>query len=145
MTSVFIGTICLAGSSFALEKYQKDIMIWFAQRDYIILGMGSEGFDIVEIPWNKEIFDAQQNFILQVVDLVIKKTNWQYLSYNPNDLVFSFLADFKLMIADFGIECIEIDKQIEIFNFDDTINQYDKCQKHNIYKHFQGCVICNNE
>ncbi len=53
LTSVFIETICLAGSDIAIENYQKDLMIWFAQRDWILLGMGLEGFDISEIIWHK--------------------------------------------------------------------------------------------
>ena len=144
LTSVLIDTICLAGSDIALEKYQQDIMIWFSQRDWMILGMGFEGFDIGEIIWDKENFYAQQKFILKVIDLATEKTNWDLLNYNPGEMIFATLTDFRQMIHDFKIEHIETENEISIFDFDGIINRYDKCGKHRIYKHYAGCVICNN-
>ncbi|SEL79893.1 hypothetical protein SAMN04488505_1021140 [Chitinophaga rupis] len=143
LTSVFIETICLAGSDIALEKYQQDIMIWFSQRDWMILGMGFEGFDIGEIVWRKEIFYEQQRFILKVIDRATEKTNWDLLNYTPGEMIFETLTNFRQMIQDFRIEHIETENEIPIFDFDGIINRYDKCDKHSIYKHYAGCVICN--
>ncbi|HEY1166994.1 MAG TPA: hypothetical protein VGE90_17585, partial [Chitinophaga sp.] len=126
LSSVFIETICLAGSDIAVEEYQQDIMIWFSQRDWMILGMGFEGFDIVEIIWDKENFHAQQKFILKVIDLAIEKTNWDLLNYTPGEMIFATLTDFKHMIHDFYIECIGTENAIPVFDFDGTINRYDK-------------------
>ncbi len=55
--SVFIDTICLAGSSLATKPFQKDLMIWFAQLDWRISGLGSEYFDISNMIWQKKIFN----------------------------------------------------------------------------------------
>ena len=145
LTSVFIETICLAGSDIASEKYQQDLMIWFSQRDWMILGMGFEGFDISEMIWNKENFYEQQQFILKVIDLATEKTNWELLSYTPAEMIFETLAEFKQMIHDFKIEHIDTENEIPIFDFDGIINRYDKCDEHRVYKHYAGCVICNNK
>jgi len=144
LTSVFIETICLAGSDIAVEKYQQDLMIWFSQRDWMLLGMGFEGFDVAEIIWDKENFYAQQKFILKVIDLAIEKTNWDLLDYTPGEMIFGKLTDFKQMIHDFRIECIDTANEIPVRDFNDLINRYDKCEQHRIYKHPYGCVICNN-
>lgn len=147
MTSVFIETFCLAGADFAKEELEKDLMIWFGQRDWVIIGMGVEGFDISEIIWNKIDFNQQKNFILRVIDLIYKKRNWEYLSYQPNtDLLFGKLDKFKEMIISFTKENIgDSDLKEGIFEFEGAIIKYDRCVKHQIYKHWQGCVICNNE
>lgn len=147
LTSVFIETFCLGGADLATENFQRDLMIWFGQRDWAIMGMGVEGFDISEIIWNNEEFDNQKKFILDVIDSVSKKKNWEKLSYNPNeDFLFGRLDVFRRMIHSFKIEMIEQDDwEYGIFDFDGEIDKYDKCEKHNIYKHWNGCVICNNE
>lgn len=144
LTSVFIETICLAGSDIAIENYQKDLMIWFSQRDWILLGMGLEGFDISEIIWHKNQFEQQKDFIIKVIDFAINKTNWDLLSYNPHEMIFTVLKDFKQMIIDFNIDFIDEKSEINLFDFDGFVKKYDKCEKHKIYLHCQGCVICNS-
>lgn len=146
-TSVFIETFCLAGADLAIEDYQKDIMIWFGEHDWDIMGIGMLGFDISEIIWNKQEFDNQKKFILDVIDSIFQKTNWKYLSYSPNeDFLFSKLVEFRKMIQLFKSEMIEQNIQdYETSDFTGETNKYDKCLKHKIYKHYDGCVICNNE
>lgn len=147
LTSVFIETFCLAGRDLATEDYQKDLMIWFAQWDWTIMGMGLEGFDISEIIWNKEMFDNQTKFILAVIDSVIKKKNWQHLSYKPNeDFLFRKLGIFKEMILSYKKEMIEPgDWEYGIYDFEGDFEKYGRCEKHHIYLHWNGCVICNSE
>lgn len=146
LTSVFIETMCLAGSEIAQENYQKDLMIWFGQHDWVIMGMGTEGFDISEIIWDGEKFDEQRQFMLDVIHRAQEKTNWNLLGYEPNEkMTISTLSDFKDMVSSFTINHVEENETEDIFEFDGEINKYDKCSKHNIYKHYQGCVICNNE
>jgi len=68
LTSVFLDTLCLAGCDIAFKPYQKDLMLWFAQRDWTLTGMGFEGFDISQIIWDAAIFEEQKKFILETVD-----------------------------------------------------------------------------
>jgi len=147
LTSVFIETYCVAGADLAKAPFEKDLMIWFGQRDWIILGMGVEGFDISEIIWNPNQFNQQKAFILGVLDAIYKKRNWEYLSYPPNEeLLFGKLNDFKAMLLAFTQEHHEGDDEREgIFDFNGAIEKYERCQKHKSYKHWQGCVVCNNE
>ncbi len=143
LTSVFVETICLAGCDIAFENYQKDLMIWFAQRDWILTGMGFEGFDISEINWHKNQFEQQKDFIIKVIDSANNKTNWDLLSYNPHEMIYKVFKDFKQMIIDFKIDNIDEKNQITLLDFNNSVKKYDKCKNHKIYLNCEGCVICN--
>lgn len=147
LTSVFIETFCLAGADLAKEQFEKDLMIWFGQRDWVIIGMGVEGFDISEIIWDIRIFSEQKRFVQLVIENIFEKSNWEYLSFEPNtDLLFEKLDGFKKMIHSFRAEnVLKLEDQEGIFEFNGVISKYDKCEKHKVYKHWQGCVVCNNE
>lgn len=143
LTAVFVDVICLAGSEIAQEIYQKDFMIWFAQRDYKLWGLGIIGFDLVNILWEKEIFQAQKNFILEVLDRALKKINWNLLSYAPReDWVLDCIERFQQMIEAFDETHLDKANPYELISFE---KQYEKCPKHQVFLHIEGCVICNNE
>jgi len=145
LTSVFIHTLCISGLYNVNESFKKDILIWFAQRDWIILGIGFEGFDISEIIWDKSIFDMQKEFILETIDAVFKEKNWNLLNYTPNkEWLFIRLELFKQMIYDYKCDNINEGAQFAIFDFDEKVIKYEQCEKHRIYKHYKGCVVCNN-
>jgi len=144
VTTVFIHTFCLAGCDIADQSYKKDILIWFGQRDYRITGMGFEGFDISEIIWDKTYFEEQKTFILEVIDRVFEKTNWDLLNYSPReDWLFESMHQFKSMIQKFNAQNIDSDCQIKIYDFKNKVKKYEVCKRHKVYKHAEGCVICN--
>lgn len=143
LTSVFIDTICLGGSEIAENEFQKELMIWFAQRDWQLMGLGIIGFDVAEIIWDKEIFTEQKSFILKTLERSLNKTNWELLGYNPREeWVLKNLNGFKRMISEFESRHIEKEEEYKIIPFED---KFKKCNKHKIYLHVKGCVICNNE
>jgi len=145
LTSVFLDTLCLAGCDIAFKPYQKDLMLWFAQRDWTLTGMGFEGFDISEIIWDTADFDAQKTFILEVIDRVFEETNWDLLGYDPNkDWLFDAMGKFKGMIQKYSADKIENGSQIQIYDFNNTVKKYEICEKHKVYKHSGGCIVCNN-
>jgi len=143
MTTVFFHTFCLAGCGIAGESFQKDILIWFGQRDYRLIGMGFEGFDISQIIWDKASFEEQKKFILEVIDRVFEKTNWELLDYIPSeDWLFEKMRRLKSMVQKFNAQNIDEDCQIKIFDFNNEVKKYDVCKRHKIYKHAEGCIIC---
>lgn len=142
LTSVFIEVICLAGASMAVENYQKELLLWFAQREAV--SVGNAGFDLVEIAWKPHQFEEQKAFILQVLNLAQKRTLWELLPYEPQEMVLQTLVDFSRMITSFNKENISPDDQIEIFAFDQGVPQYEICPQHKIYKQYSGCIICLN-
>ncbi len=142
-TSAFIEITCLVGSHSAHEPHEKDLMVWFAQRDQHIFGAGAVGFDIVEIVWDKNLFERQKTFILQVTDLIIAKKNWENMECAPDSQTLKNFRAFYQMIAQFKSENVDESLEIPIASFDGTIKLYDTCGIHKVYKHFRGCVVCN--
>lgn len=142
LTDVLIDVICLAGSDIAEEAFQKELMIWFAQRDWRIMGLGITGFDISDIIWDSEIFDKQKVFILEVIQKALIRKNWEVLEYEPKEeWIFPKLNQFTKMIDDFKKEHIKNEQQTQVIPFDVI---YTKCSKHQIFLHVGGCRLCDN-
>ncbi|MGG3507727.1 hypothetical protein ABES58_19860 [Paenibacillus lautus] len=51
LTSVFIEVLAISGSQLAKTNRERELIIWLAQRDQAIVGIGTVGFDIDEMPW----------------------------------------------------------------------------------------------
>lgn len=146
LTSVFISTMCLSGVEIAKEKFEKDILIWFAQHDQAVMGRGTVGFDVSEMIWDKNIFSNQKTFIIETINGALEEKNWHLLDYNPKkEWIFESLEIFKRMISAYESKHIDKECQEEIFEFDDNIKKYKTCELHKIYTHFAGCVICNDK
>lgn len=145
LTSVYIDTLCLAGSDIATQPYEKNLLIWFAQKDGTIVGYGFEGFDIVAIIWSPEMFDKQKNFLLLLIDAALAKRNWRRLQYVPrDDMIFECLSQFREMVRAFEKKHIVLTEQDSLWEFDAGIQMYERCKKHDVYMHAYGCVVCNN-
>ncbi|MDE6728657.1 MAG: hypothetical protein K2J80_12080, partial [Oscillospiraceae bacterium] len=54
LTAVFIDVITLAGSRIAQTVDEKRLIVWLAEKDQSVVGIGTVGFDIREMPWNTE-------------------------------------------------------------------------------------------
>ena len=55
-TDVFINILALSGAVIARTESEKRLMVYLSEKDQII-GRGCVGFDIVEMPWDKETFE----------------------------------------------------------------------------------------
>ena len=54
-TDVFINILALSGAAIARTESEKRLMVYLSEKDQVI-GRGCVGFDIVEMPWDKESF-----------------------------------------------------------------------------------------
>ncbi len=54
-TSVFINVLCLSGGRLAETESQKHFMVFLAEKNQNVCGIGTVGFDIVDMPWDKEM------------------------------------------------------------------------------------------
>jgi hypothetical protein len=140
-TSVLIATLVLSGSSLANSEWEKKCIIWLASHDQAISGLGVAGFDIDEIAWTKSEFQNQKEFIFNVIDLALNKHNWHLLDYKP-PYAHEYLQQFKELIEEYKEEYVESDK---IWDLENSSSEPDKCSKHMIFLHENGCVICNYE
>ena len=78
-TSVLLSTLLLAGSDTAESEWEIKLMQFLAGRDQNVFGFGMVGFDLGDIGWERERFDEQRAFVLQVADLALDRHRWDAL------------------------------------------------------------------
>ncbi len=148
LTDVFISAILLSGSEMAQTEDEKQLIVWLSEKDQTI-GMGTVGFDIVEIPWNKNRFEEEKRFLIKVIESAEQKSGWQKLDYVPNEkLIIPSLNKFKEYIVRMTEDYVNENKLIEWLKAaesDDPVNcGFPRCKKHNTLLTFLGCQICNS-
>ncbi len=149
-TSVFIAILVLSGSRIANSEREKELVVWLAEHDQAVVGRGTVGFDISEMPWTKDHFIQEKEFILKVIDGALSKLGWNVLNYEPNEeVIHHYLNKFKALILDFDEKYIDESSYTEwIELIDDEMcgipNGFPKCPIHDTYLHFGGCVVCHD-
>lgn len=147
--SVLMTVIGLSGSSLAQKDYEKNLIIWLMEKDQSYVGIGTVGFDITEMPWNRKHFDKQKHFMLHVLEGVMNKTGWSVLSYEPNtDIIFNKILRLREMFMQVTQEDIDF-IEVGVWFYDTKCGKameqrYLKCQKHGIYLSVFGCIACND-
>lgn len=148
-TSVFISVLVLSGSRMASNQREKELVVWLAEHDQGVVGIGTVGFDISEIPWTKENFKQEKDFMLKVIEGALSKIGWDMLSYTPNEeFIQYYLSKFKELIRDFEEQYIDSSSYTEWIELIDDEScgipkGFPKCPIHDIFLHFGGCVVCN--
>lgn len=105
--AVFLSVIVLSGSRLAIEKKEKEMIQWFSERDDTVRGRGCNGFDICDMPWEKETFEKEREFLIKVIDGAKEKLGWNTLDYQPNEeFIFRYLEEFKTLVLKFNNEDI---------------------------------------
>jgi len=149
-TSVLYEVILLAGSKIAKTTWEKKIMIWIAERDQSIVGLGIVGFDITKLGWSKSKFYQQKEFMITILSNAIKNKEWKKLDYNPNEeIITNKLKEVLDIFENLMIDEISEEKRKWYKEpSDEELNQ--KCKIHNIYlnnlstQESQRCQLCNN-
>lgn len=151
LTSVFIEVLVISGSILAKTDREKEMIIWLAQRDQSVVGIGTVGFDIDEMPWTTDFFEREKSFILDTISNAADGLGWEKLNYEPRqDWVVNCLNQFGSMVKVFNKKDVVMDNyrewtEIEEGDDNPTIpTGYPKCEKHDIYLNFHGCILCNN-
>ncbi|MCG7379099.1 hypothetical protein MH215_18965 [Paenibacillus sp. ACRSA] len=152
-TSVFIEILVLSGSYIAETDREKEFVIWLAQRDQNIVGRGTVGFDLDEMPWLEHDLEPMKQFTLRMIDGARKKTQWQMLDYEPSeDWCHVKLDHFSAMIQAFDQSHVDEQQYIEWTALDEEDEYeptipvgYPKCVQHDVYLSCLGCVICNSK
>ena len=144
LTSVVISLLVLSGSALAESEYEKLLIVWFASRDQALSGMGTVGFDLNEIPWTVEQFEAEKHFLLAVIRRAQSMQDWGRLCYEPReDWALTSLEKLSQMISHFPATCINphtaLDQQAEWRPVEFVL-----CPKHGALQHALGCVVCND-
>lgn len=149
LTDVFISVLVLSGSRLAEIVDEKRLIVWLAEKDQSKVGIGTVGFDIREMPWNKECFEESRLFMLKTVGLAKNKTDWDKLDYAPNEkLLFHALSKFSDMLSTLAAKDIDpnaLGEWLADADSDDPVFLgFPKCEKHGALLSCFGCQLCNN-
>ncbi|MBI5931884.1 MAG: hypothetical protein HY862_21420 [Chloroflexi bacterium] len=148
LTSVFIAVLVLSGSTLAQTKNEKELVIWLASRDQGVYGIGTVGFYISDMPWTQMGFADEKNFLLRAIEGARAKQRWDILDYSPNEEFVTFALDrFENLISLFDEQYID---EAKFHEWQDYLKRYATsddfimCEKHGVYLHPVGCVICHD-
>jgi hypothetical protein len=151
LTSVFIEVLVISGSILAENNREKELIIWLAQRDQSVVGIGTVGFDIDEMPWTIESYAAERDFIIRTIAAATGGLGWERLDYEPReDWVIRCLEQFRLLILAFDKDSVNIDNYLEWSEIEEGDDSptipigYPKCAIHDVYLSCHGCILCNN-
>lgn len=145
LSDVFIDVLVLAGSYLAKQSYEKELIVWLAEKDQSVVGIGTIGFDVVEMPWQLQYFEKQKSFLLKTIHFAINRTGWENLEYEPTNIV-PDLKQFEMMIISISTDDIIQENRSEWLNEADENDPvkcgFPYCQKHNVLLSCFGCKIC---
>lgn len=138
-TSVLMSVLMLSASDLAGSEWELDFVAWLAEHDPNLLGQGMSGFDLNDIAWTKAEFIEQKRFVLKVIHRAMKKHRWDVLPYTP-PYVQDSLTKLRDMVDHFQVN--HIGNTEKRWSFDFRPPQPIKCEKHQIFEHTAGCLIC---
>lgn len=68
---VFIDVLTLSSSALAKAEQEKLLTVWLAEKDQAVVGLGTVGFDLCEMPWTAEGFVQEREFLCRIIDAAI--------------------------------------------------------------------------
>lgn len=147
-TDVFINVLVLSGSVLAETAEEKRLIVWLAEKDQK-LGLGTVGFDVVDMPWRRKTFLRNKAFMLNVIKAAENELGWEKLDYTPDPKYLSQnLRKFREYIEKMTEQSIDDNTAIEWLKdagSGDPVNcGFPRCKKHNTLLSFLGCQICNS-
>lgn len=149
-TDVLLTTLCLSGSRIAVTEHEKDFIVFLAERDQSVVGIGTVGFHIGEMPWNRDSLTQDKAFMIKVTDSAISGLGREMLSYDPPEkFLIPNLRHFRRLIEAMEIDWIQekdIAEWYEAKEENEPGNKnYPYCKKHHILLTCFGCIACNDE
>lgn len=146
-TAVFISVLTLAGSALAQTQRDKEFVIWLAEHDQAVIGLGTVGFDISEMPWTQTNFEAEKHFLIRVIEAAQAKTGWNLLDYQPGGKLLSHLATFHHLVSQVTLGYVDpahYHRWLDVAPEYAVPAGYPRCPQHQVLLHWHGCVICND-
>jgi hypothetical protein len=109
-TSVLLIMLVLSGTAIARTEGEKNLVVFLAEHDQTYCGFGVVGFDLNEMPWDRDAFEDQVLFMIRVIDGALARTNWDKVqNFTPRIEEYApLLENLKSMLSDLRPTDIEI-------------------------------------
>lgn len=165
LTDVFLAALIVSGSRLASKLDEMKFVLWLAMHDQSVLGRGTVGFDLSELPWNFENFEAEKSFVLSVIEDAHENLGWGVFEFGIHPEFFrGDLEQLRMLVLNLDLIDVKAEKkpyQKEFLYEGSTIEtsssrlesqficeleklpQFSKCSIHGVIKSEFGCFICN--
>ena len=166
LTDVFLAALIVSGSRLAAESDEMKFVLWFAMHDQSVWGRGTVSFDLSELPWNHENFEAEKSFVLSVIEDAHENLGWGVFSFGIHPEFFrGDLEQLRMLVFNLNLIDVKAKKKSyrKKFLYEGSIietsrsrleaqficeleklPQFSKCSTHAVIKSEFGCFICNN-
>ncbi len=119
------------------------------EKNQTFCGIGTVGFNIVDMPWERDSFDEDKSFLLAVIEGARNKLGWETMDAQPNEEpVFDALDVFEKLVqrmekADIREEALAgwLSRAEEN---DPVCCGFPKCKVHDTYVTLFGCQVCTD-
>lgn len=143
--------LVVSGSELAKTDSEKRMIAFLSERNTSALGLGVAGFELPDMPWKAESFEADRAFLIRTAEyakeVMQRPETQQMLGYSLkperlNECMDEFIALFRCMTADLIVPEAESDWFQWLEPDDPTLNGFPKCCRHGVLYGCFGCKIC---
>jgi hypothetical protein len=128
---------------------ERELIVWLAEHDQDVVGIGTVGFSLTEIPWTVTGFAAEKQSLVDVAAAAQAKTRWEVLGYTPHEGILSWLAKFAQLIQRLTADHIDpCPARCRAWRNAPggraSSAGFPCCVRHQVLLHSRGCIICND-
>lgn len=150
LTAVFITTFGLSATIFAETETQKALTVFMLEKDQSCVGRGNVGFALSELPWRRQTFKRDKEFLLQALSGIKEELGWQTLNYEPEkELLFPVVDRLIHLTEQLTEELIEEAAAVEWLmaakEDDPIVTGFPRCEEHQLLLSLYGCHACNDK
>lgn len=142
-TSALLDLLVLSGSALASTEWQRSCVVWLAEHDQGVMGLGIVGFDLDELAWTPAGFADEHPFLSRVVDAALDGVGWGVLDWVPGDPNREHLRGFRQLV-----EAVTPPVAAAGWSFRAPPPAgWPRCSRHGALRHGlcdHGCIVCND-
>ena len=147
--AVLVNILCLSGGRLAETESQKRMMVYIAEQNQYMYGLGNVDLDIDRLPWDRAHFAEDKAFMLRVIEGARQKLGWETLDYTPNvEFALSYLDEYQILMERMTEADIKDESLTEWLDWHKPDQPpkcgFPKCSKHDAYIALDGCQVCTD-
>jgi|GEM_PF-513239 len=152
-TIVVFSVLIINGSRLAKTRRKAEFILWLAQREQDVFGLGMVGFDLGDLPWSLDDFEKEKIFLLKVIESAKEELGCGVVKLGTHpEVLRGDLEDLRMLILNFTDEDLRTAYLLKEELKDiggrglpvEMPPQLEKCKIHRVLLTQYGCYVCNN-
>lgn len=83
-TDIFIDILEQVNNHLTPDIRDNNLILWIIENHRKRMGEGFSGFDLGELPWDRNDFERERKNVISIISQMKNKTFWSFLDYKPN-------------------------------------------------------------